>query len=208
MAYKINDFKTIGDVIKYLSQFKKPYVALEGSREITHEVSEKMENIAKILVTTLPNLIVRSGNADGADVAWAKGVNSVAPERLELFVPQKKVPKKNIVPGNRVITISDINPDFWEYARNLSCDNYLSPNGKRSGKAAWDRVKTYMQDYLIRDVFKVTGVPLGKEKSIQVHIALLYINEKKKSGGGTGHTMRICKSLGVPVVEYDVWKNY
>ena len=208
MAYEINDFKTIRDVIKYLSQFKKPYVALEGSRIITDEVAEKMERIARILVTALPNLIVRSGNAEGADIAWAKGVNSVASEKLELFVPQKKVPKKNIVTGNRVITISYINPDFWEYARNLSCDNYLSTDGRRSGKAAWDRLKPYQQIYLIRDVFKVTGVPFGKEKPIKTHLALLYINTKKKNGGGTGHTKRICERLGVPVVEYETWKNY
>ena len=208
MAYKINDFKTIDDVIKYLSQFKKPYAALEGSRSITHEVAEKMEKIAKILVTTLPNLIVRSGNAVGSDIAWAKGVNSVAPERLELFVPQKKAPKKHIISGNRVITMSDINPDYLEYARNVSCENYLSTDGRRSGKTAWDKLRPYQQIYLIRDVFKVTGVPLGNETPIKTHIALLYINTKKKNGGGTGHTMRICKSLGVPVVEYDVWKNY
>src|SRR4030067_1006747 len=114
MAYEMNDFKTIDDVIKYLSQFKKPYVALEGSRTITHEAAEKMERIARILVTALPNLIVRSGNAEGADIAWAKGVNSVAPERLELFVPQKNMPKKNIVAGNRVITISDVSHEFME----------------------------------------------------------------------------------------------
>ena len=143
MAYEMNDFKTIDDVIKYLCQFKKPYVALEGSRTITHEAAEKMEKIAKILATALPNLIVRSGNAEGSDIAWAKGVNSVAPERLELFVPQKKVPKKNIVAGNRVITISDVSHEFMEYARVLSCDNYLSTNGRQSGKAAWDRLKPY-----------------------------------------------------------------
>ena len=57
MAYEMNDFKTIDDVIKYLGQFKKPYVALEGSRTITHEAAEKMEKIAKILVTALPNMI-------------------------------------------------------------------------------------------------------------------------------------------------------
>ena len=208
MAYEMNDFKTIDDVIKYLGQFKKPYVALEGSRTITHEAAEKMEKIAKILVTALPNLIVRSGNAEGSDIAWARGVNSVAPEKLELFVPHEKVPKKNIVPGNRVITISDMPSDFMEYAKGLSCDNYLSTNGRQSGKAAWDRLRPHQQIYLIRDVFKVTGVPFGKEKPIKTHLALLYINTKKKNGGGTGHTKRICERLGVPVVEYETWKNY
>ncbi|HAP68094.1 MAG TPA: hypothetical protein DCQ99_10105 [Nitrospinae bacterium] len=208
MAYEMNDFKTIDDVIKYLGQFKKPYVALEGSRTITHEAAEKMEKIAKILVTALPNLIVRSGNAEGSDIAWARGVNSVAPERLELFVPQKNMPKKNIVTGNRVITISDINPDFWKYAKKLSCENYLSVDGKKFGKSAWDKIKRWQQPYLIRDVFKVTGVPFGKEKPIKTHLALLYINTKKKNGGGTGHTMRICERLGVPVIGYETWKDY
>jgi len=94
MAYEMNDFKTIDDVIKYLGQFKKPYVALEGSRTITHEAAEKMEKIAKILVTALPNLIVRSGNAEGSDIAWARGVNSVAPESLNYLSHRKMCRKK------------------------------------------------------------------------------------------------------------------
>ena len=118
------------------------------------------------------------------------------------------MPKRNIVSGNRVITISDVSPEFMEYARVLSCDNYLSTNGRQSGKAAWDRLRPYQQIYLIRDVFKVTGVPFGKEKPIKTHLALLYINTKKKNGGGTGHTMRICEALGVPVIGYETWKDY
>ena len=40
-------------------------------------------------------------------------------QKLELFVPQKNVPKKNIIAENRVITMSDINADFLEYAKNF-----------------------------------------------------------------------------------------
>ena len=118
------------------------------------------------------------------------------------------MPKKNIIAENRVITMSDINADFLEYAKKLSCKNYLSVDGKKFGKSAWDKIKRWQQPYLIRDVFKVTGVPFGKEKPIKTHLALLYINTKKKNGGGTGHTMRICEALGVPVIGYETWKDY
>ena len=118
------------------------------------------------------------------------------------------MPKKNIVTGNRVITISDINPDFWKYAKKLSCENYLSVDGKKFGKSAWDKIKRWQQPYLIRDVFKVTGVPFGKEKPIKTHLAILYINTKKKNGGGTGHTMLVCKQQGVPVILQKEWMDW
>jgi len=204
----MKNLKTMDDVITWLSQFETPYVALEGSRTIPSEVAAKMETIAIRLVSKIPSLIVRSGNAEGSDVSWAKGVNSVDPARLELYVPQKKVPKKHIVSGNRVITISDASYDHLNYAASLSCENYLSSDGRKKGKEAWEKLRSWHHNYLVRDVFKVTGVPQNTEKPIKTHLAILYIDPSKKNGGGTGHTKRICDALHVPVIEYNVWKDY
>lgn len=201
-------FGTFEGVIVWLKQYDRPCIALEGSREVPEDVALLMEQVARRLVAAVPNLIVRSGNAEGSDLAWAKGVNAVNPERLELFVPQTKPPKRNIVAGNRVVTLTDVAEDFMEYATALSCDNYLSIDGRLKGKAAWEKLRPWQKKYLVRDVFKVTGVPLGGEAASITNLALLYINSSKKNGGGTGHTKRICESLGVPVIEREVWKHY
>ncbi|OGV97188.1 MAG: hypothetical protein A2Z59_12420 [Nitrospinae bacterium RIFCSPLOWO2_02_39_17] len=93
MAYEMNDFKTIDDVIKYLGQFKKPYVALEGSRTITHEAAEKMEKIAKILVTALPNLIVRSAMQKGLTL-HGQGVSIQLPRKSLNYLSHRKMCRK------------------------------------------------------------------------------------------------------------------
>lgn len=201
-------FGTFEDVISWLKQYERPCIALEGSRDVTDDAARLIEGVASRLVATLLDLTVRSCNAEGSDLAWAKGVNAVNPARLELYVPQAKPPKRNIVAGNRVVTMADVAEEFMEYATTLSCDNYLSIDGRLKGKAAWEKLRPWQKKYLARDVFKVTGVPLGGDAALMTNLALLYINSTKKNGGGTGHTKRICETLGVPVIEREVWKHY
>jgi len=37
---------------------------------------------------------------------------------------------------------------------------------------------------------------------------LFYLNSKKKTGGGTGHTIRVCELQNVPVVMQSDWLNW
>jgi hypothetical protein len=53
-----------------------PVVLLEGSRSAAAEVQLRMEELAARLMETFPSLIARSGNAEGSDQAWARGVNN------------------------------------------------------------------------------------------------------------------------------------
>ncbi|OGW03247.1 MAG: hypothetical protein A2Z59_07780 [Nitrospinae bacterium RIFCSPLOWO2_02_39_17] len=73
-------FKTIDEVIDYLKGFKSPYAALEGSRNITPDASKKMEDIARRLVTSIPNLIVRSGMQKGLTLHG---------QRVSILLPRK-----------------------------------------------------------------------------------------------------------------------
>jgi len=127
---------------------------------------------------------------------------------MKIFVPQKKALKKHIASGNRVITMSDGSYEFLKNAVDLSCENYLPSDGRKKGREAWGRLRAWQHNYLIRGVFKVTGVPQGNIRPVKTHLAMFYIDPKKKNGGGTGHTKQICEALDVPVIEYDVWKDY
>jgi len=89
---------------------------------------------------------------------------------MKIYVPQKKAPKKHIASGNRVITMSDVSYEFLKYAVDLSCENYLSSDGWKKAGEAWGQLRLWQHNNLIRDVFKVTGVPNGKEKPVKTAI--------------------------------------
>lgn len=61
---------------------------------------------------------VSSGNAPGADQAWARGANSVNPMLLSLFLPWEDFERAAIHPANRVCVFNpNIHQRFIELAR-------------------------------------------------------------------------------------------
>jgi len=60
--------------------------------------------------------------------------------------------------------------------------------------------------YLLRDALKVTGAPsLALAPADQ---GFFFVNPQNPDSGGTGHTIRVCHHLGVPVYTQDEWGGF
>jgi len=64
----------------------------------------------------------------------------------------------------------------------------------------------YKAQYLLRDALKVTGSEKLNFKPAT--FGLFYLNSTKKTGGGTGHTIRICELQNVSVFLQSEWLNW
>ena len=62
-------------------------ILLEGKRNVKEEDKARLTAFGNLLAESLPLVSFRSGNADGADFFFSKGVASVNPERLQVIVP-------------------------------------------------------------------------------------------------------------------------
>jgi len=94
------------------------------------------------------------------------------------------------------------------------CDASIaaSPRIKRLAEAACGRIQNSRLagkgKYLLRDTLKVTGSPtLGLAPAT---LGLFYVDLTDPEAGGTGHTIRVCRLQGIPVVfqnEFRKWAN-
>ena len=64
-----------------------PLILVEGRRSIPEPSARRARSVAALLARRFPRLRFRSGNATGADEAFAAGIIATAPERLEIIAP-------------------------------------------------------------------------------------------------------------------------
>ncbi len=122
----------------------------------------------------------RSGNADGADYLFCKGVSSIDPDRLELILPYS-THRKNFLLTDNLHSLDDIN------LLNESDVVYQTKSNLKNKKLidlyiTGDRSKIGIKgSYLLRDTLKVTGTKTGISKEA---FAIFYHDlENPKSGG-------------------------
>lgn len=145
-------------------------VACIGSRETTPEIEAVMEKIGRMIVRR--GGYISSGNALGADAAYARGANEIDPTHVILYLPWSTYNDELIVEGNRVTW--EEKPEWVVVAeRHHPRFAYL----KRGAKAM-----------MIRNA--------GILSRANACIALL--NPNKIGGGGTGHGWRIAGEMGIP----------
>jgi hypothetical protein len=179
-------------------------VLLEGRRSIPDEFADMAESLARHLASEFPALRFRSGNAEGADAAFSRGVAAVDPSRLQVVAPYPTHRK-----GLRYSEAIYDSPDSLSRLQEeeiASKTAEASPRIKglitkrdHKGAAAAKAL------YLIRDTMKVTGHSETFPKPI---CALFYVNPGDPMEGGTGHTIRVCQQEGVPVVFQDSWEYW
>lgn len=189
-----------------ISAAKSPVMLLEGSRNVPVEVALKMQSLAAHLMKTFPALIARSGNAEGSDHAWARGVNQVAPERLQLVLPVPNYRAKSIEPDNETLALGEAAPSDYGAAQTLCREHYQY--GARKGAEAFDSMPSFKKNYLERDALKVLGYVDYSGKRRKTAAALFYLNPEKANGGGTGHTVRLCEAERVPYFLADDWSTW
>lgn len=190
----------------FLEQFDFPgsIVLLEGKREVKPEDVSKLEALGRLLAEASKHILFRSGNATGSDEYFSRGVAAVNPKRLEVITPYKGHRKSSQL-GYTARNLDDINlleePEViygTKKTKSLqsAVDQYVAGIQNRN---------TLKAAYLIRDTVKVLGTRSGIPKA---NFAIFYDDLSNPGQGGTGHTMKVCKEHGVPLITQEVWMNW
>lgn len=187
-----------------ISDSSDPVILIEGRRAISPEVAESARKVAAFLAGVFPLLKFRSGNANGADEAFTAGVLEVSPERLQVVAPYASHRKKQRHPLALYDSPESLSPESLEKIKTMSIAATPGNKGlvgcyQRGGKLGSQAA------CLIRDTMKIAGIPgrLGPPTA-----ALFCIDPAHPEAGGTGHTIRVCRNAGVPVVFQDCWATW
>jgi hypothetical protein len=188
-----------------LSKAERPVMLLEGTRELPEEDAAKLEAVGRWLAETFPQARFRTGNAEGSDAAFARGVAAVDPARLEYVLPYGGHRKKALATHSYQITLTDL-PKVAE-ARAARDTAEASPAyGSLLAKRETVPSVGAKARYLLRDTLKVTGSP---ENGLPpATVGLFYVNAADPMKGGTGHTIRVCCRRGVPVAFQEEWMGW
>ncbi len=148
-------------------------IACIGSRSLkTSEILE-CEEIGRAIAERGWEL--HTGNAQGADQAFARGANEVNPKLVHLHLPWFKYERDAIVSGNVVRTVEDLEAHELDFYTQLA-EKY---------HPAWERLSQGVRKLMIRNGMII--LPCGCH-SVDVTIAL---PSSKPGGGGTGQGMRM-----------------
>ena len=188
---------------KVIESVEKPVVLLEGSRNVLEKDAESLINLADKLARRFPQAVFRSGGANGSDDLFAQGVSQISRERMQLVLPKSK----SGFDKTNAVSFADLPESEQEEIFTLTAE--ATP--KYKGLVDFYKRKQiggtyYKTQFLLRDALKVCG-----SKSLQMSradVGCFYINSNKAGGGGTGHTIRVCKLLKVPVIEQTEWLKW
>ncbi len=195
------NFQEFSDLI---SDASDPVILIEGRRTISPETAESARQLAAFLARRFPHLKFRSGNATGSDEAFTAGVLEVSPERLQVIAPYASHRRKQRHPLALYDTPESLSPEALEEIKamtiastpgNRGLVSCYQHGGKLGSQAAC----------LIRDTMKVAGISGSLAKPTA---ALFCIDPADPEAGGTGHTIRVCRNAGVPVVFQDCWASW
>lgn len=182
----------------------QPVILLAGSRKVPSGHHLLLHNLAMFLASEFPNAIFRSGNADGTDALFAQGVNTVAPEHLQLVTPTAGHRKAHRNPLNYSFPLNDVSAvheEILAYHTNAATPENARIIDKRN---EIPQLKTKAR-YLLRDTLMVMGDPAQNLAPATVGIFYTGIDPM---AGGTGHTIRVCKQHHVPVFLPPDWLRW
>lgn len=183
-------------------------VLLEGTRALPETDRPAVMRLAVMLAKQHPRLVFRSGNADGADETFAAGVCSVDPARMEYVLPATGHRRAARDPRARSVSLDDCSAE--QIVRLSELTNRATPANKRliDRYVQGHRVGRggHQAKYLLRDTLKVAGaVELDLAPAV---LGMFYVNPDNPEGGGTGHTIRACQVLQVPVMTQADWLRF
>ncbi len=185
---------------------RQPVILLEGTRKVPEEAAPHLPALAARLAELLPAAIFRSGNAEGSDSLFFQGLAEVDPNRLEYILPYPGVGKKRLRPQARVFSLADLATE--ELAEVAKVTLASSPDLHNLVQGFLERGRNRLTNkamYLMRDALKVVGAPsLGISPA---NFAFFFTNPANPLAGGTGHTIRVCREMGVEVYEQSVWNQ-
>lgn len=190
---------------EFIKQFDKKdnIVLLEGKRLVLDCDIELLIRLGKTLASNTKRMKFRSGNAEGADYYFSLGVSSVDKSRLEVITPyagHRKIKNQayytisldeiNVAAASEVVYQSKSNKKTEKLI-----DQYISGARDRySMKAA----------YIIRDTIKA----IGTDEIRPATFGIFYDDLITPKQGGTGHTMNICESNKIPLIDQRTWFHW
>ncbi len=182
-----------------------PVILVEGTREVPSEDRPTLVALGRWLAKAYPHPIFRTGNAKGADEAFAEGVQSVDAARLEFVLPYTSHRKSATPSPARRVSFGDMPPLAEKrtlFSTEQASPEYASLLSKRD-KVPKLKAKA---GYLLRDTLKVTGA--DELELNKATFGIFYVNAADPMKGGTGHTIRVCKTLDTPVAFQDEWMQW
>ncbi len=193
------------EIKEFIEKYDKPYniILLEGKRDVLEKDKVKLIELGKLLASSTEHIIFRSGNANGSDELFAKGVVEVDQKRFQVITPSSGHRKKHNK-AYKTFSLSDIDlvsesEIVYQSKKHKETEKLIDPfvNGERNKiiiKAA----------YIIRDTIKV----IGTKKIRPANFGIFYDDLSNPMQGGTGHTMNICKLNNVPMINQTIWFNW
>lgn len=190
---------------EYIASFDSPVILLEGSRTVEKDHLKQITRLAEKLAHTFPNATFRLGNAEGSDNLFAEGISKVNPAQLEMILPNDR--KLKSTQKERRISFDSLPDDeikdICKITKEATPANRALIEYYEKGLQGVPQIKA---KYLLRDALKVVG---SKQLELKpANFALFYLNSTKKTGGGTGHTIRVCKSQNVPFQKQEDWLEW
>ena len=192
-------------LLEFISTFdtEGSIVLLEGKRKVSPVDEANLTALGKLLAQKTKYIQFRSGNAPGADALFTSGVASIDANRIELILPYNAHRKKEAKSYKRhsLENIPLVNEQalIYETKKNKKMarlvDKYLQGDRDQYAmKAA----------YILRDTVKV----IGTTEIPGIRIGIFYEDLENPGQGGTGHTINVCQSNGIPVIDQGTWKHW
>lgn len=154
-------------------------VACIGSRDLTPEQLELCREIGRGVVSK--GFELHSGNAVGADQAYARGGNEVNPEMVHLHLPWRGFNRKAIEAGNH----AHVYPfDGMRFYVDIAAECHPK----------WDYLRDYVKKLHARNV----SILMPQRQAVGVCVAW---PSQRLGGGGTGQGMRIAKAKGIRLID-------
>jgi hypothetical protein len=189
----------------FLSAHDRPgaVTLLEGKRSVPPADVASLRALGRLLAASAQHMRFRSGNATGADHHFSLGVAGVDAARLEVVVPYTAHRNTaNLAARTYSLDAVDLlqEPELV-YATRGNPSMARLVDGYVSGKRGMPYLKA---SYLLRDTVKV----LGARGIAPASFAIFYDDLAAPGRGGTGHTMRVCRSYGVPQADQRTWRAW
>jgi hypothetical protein len=196
---------TSDEFIPLLRRERRHVILLEGRRKVLEKDRQRLSCFGEQLARLLPNAYFRSGNAPGADQAFAAGVCRVRPPNLQYVAPytSHRVRARHKEAGAfslDQLSKSEITT-LMEKTLEATPD-YAGLVKRYRSQGKWER-QTIKLAYLLRDTLKVVGSPALNLKPAS--LGIFYVDNSSPKSGGTGHTIRVCRLSGVPVLDQNSW---
>lgn len=189
-----------------LTRSSSPTVLLEGTRELSAAAAPDLTALAAHLARTFPHARFRTGNAKGSDEAFAAGIALVDPTRLEFVLPYATHRSKQRPAESPATDVERLSPAHFQEIIDTTLQ--ASPQYERVAVNYRERQVHPRQraaaQLLLRDTLKVTGSD-GMAPPVA---GIFYVHAADPDRGGTGHTMRVCRALGVPVIPQFQWLEW